>query len=154
MANTQVLKTSVEQFVRKWLAEKYKTSFEDNETSIKLLTGGKHRFDAVSIDASIIAGIKANMERDPTSKRRIGTGTVKSAFTELYFLSLTKAKKKLLVLTDHGFFDIMKRMTEGKIWPDMELIYCPLPRDLSAMVADINATCRGEIGKIKQQEKN
>lgn len=147
MANASDLKNLIEPYVRNWLAKRYQTSFEEHEKALELLTGGRHRFDAMSKDNLIVAGIKASAERESGSKRRVGAGAIKSAFTELYFLSLIQAKKKLLVLTNRGFYEIFKRRSKGKVWPDTEVLYCSLPKKLAAIAAAASRNARKEIGK-------
>jgi hypothetical protein len=144
MANTNDLKTLVELYVRGWLTNRYHQSFEERELPLKLITGGEHRFDTVSKDRTTVGGIKATSLREGGG---VGAGAVKSAFTELYFLSLVKADRKLLILTDKGFYELFKRRASGKILPDIEVIYCELPKSLSDRVVEVHKTASGEIGK-------
>lgn len=144
MANTNELKNVIEPYVRGRLTDKYGKSFEEREVSLKLKTGGRHRFDIVSQDHTIVGGIKATSLREDGG---VGAGAIKSIFTELYFLSIVEAKKKILILTNKGFYDLFKRRSAGKILPDTEVIYCQLPKDLGDKVAGIHKMASGEIGK-------
>ncbi|MDP3792945.1 MAG: hypothetical protein Q8Q89_04450 [bacterium] len=144
MANTNDLKTLVEPYVRGWLTNRYYQPFEEMELPLKLITGGKHRFDIISKSQTIVGGIKTTPLRE---SGRVGTGAIKSLFTELYFLSLVKAERKLLILTDKGFYELFKRRALGKVLPDTEIIYCELPKSLSYEVAEVHKTASKEIGK-------
>src|SRR5947209_5843397 len=118
MARTNDLKTLVEPYVRTWLTKRYGIPLEPMELPLTLVTGGIHKFDVVSEDRTIVGGIKTSAVR---STGKVGVGTIKSAFTELYFLSLVDAEKKLLVLTDPGFFRIFTAAAAGKLLPNTEI---------------------------------
>jgi len=147
MANTHLLKTLVEPYVRRWLSQKYNVEFEGHEKEMRLVTGGVHRFDAVSKDGSIIAGIKTSALRSDTTKRPIGVGVIKSTFTELYYLSIVNAKRKLMVLTDKGFYDLFCKESKGKVSTGIEIIHCQLSQEILDKICVVHDTCRKEIGK-------
>lgn len=147
MADTNLLKTLVEPHVRRWLSQMHGIEFEDHEKELKLLTGGRHRFDAVSKDGSIVAGIKTSALRNYASRLPIGAGVIKSTFAEIYFLTLVDAKKKLMVLTDKRFYEYFLRISSGKVARQVELIHCELPKEIMDRVSDIHGTCSKEIGK-------
>lgn len=143
MANTNILK-DVEQHVRRWCFKKYDIKFHDHEKEIRLLSGGVHRFDVMAKDGSIVAGIKTSALRDNGT---VGAGVIKSTYTELYFLSLVNAAKKLMILTDEGYCKHFRRISKGKVADGIEIIHCPLPRMLRGSVATVHKNCRKEIGK-------
>ncbi len=144
MANTHDLKRLVEPFVRNWLQELFCIPFENRELPLQLTSGGLHCFDTVSTDRSVIAGIKTSQMRP---KGDVGVGTVKSAYTELYFLSLVEAEHKLLVLTDRGFWSFFTKQSAGRVAPGVEIRHCPLPPDLAVRVAEVWRSASNEIGK-------
>lgn len=147
MANTSLLKTLIEPYVRSWLSRTFSIEFELAEIPIRLSTGGLHRFDAVSKDRTIIAGIKSSGLRNYKSKLPIGVGVIKSTFTELYFLSLVKADKKLLILTDEKYYKHFLRVSDGKVAKGIEIIYCSLTNEILAKTASVHKSCSNEIGK-------
>lgn len=144
MANTNALKTLAEPYVRRWCSSKYGIEFEDFEKEIRLVTGGVHRFDAVSRDGSVVAGIKTSTLRD---NGQVSAGVIKSTFTELYFLSLIKANTKLMILTDKGYYEYFRRISEGKIAQGVEIIHCPLSKEIKEQIYVVHDNCRREIGK-------
>jgi len=143
MANTNALK-EIEQYVRNWCSNKYGTRFEDYEKEVRLVTGGIHRFDVVAKDGSIIAGIKTSALRE---NGRVGAGVIKSTFTELYFLSLVKADKRLMVLTDKEYCAYFQKISNGKVADGIEIIYCSLPKEVEGNISIVHNNCRKEIGK-------
>lgn len=145
MANTNLLK-DIEHYVRHWCSKKYGIEFETNEKEIQLVTGGIHRFDVVAKDGSVIAGVKTSTLRE---NGRVGVGTIKSTFTELYFLSLVKANKRLMILTDQGYYTHFRKVSNAKVAEGIEIIYCPLPEEIERNIAIIHKNCREEIGKKK-----
>lgn len=114
---------------------------------MRLVTGGVHRFDAVSKDRTIIAGIKSSVLRGYVSRMPVGVGVIKSTFTELYFLSLVKAKKRFLILTDEKFYKHFLRASEGKVAENIEILNCNLSEEILAKIADVHKNCSSEIGK-------
>lgn len=58
MADTTYLKKELEEFVRRKLALKYWMPFE--KKFLKLRTGGRHEFDAVSENERIVVSIKSS----------------------------------------------------------------------------------------------
>ena len=147
MANTNALK-EIEQYVREWCSRKYGIKFEDHEKEIKLTTGGKHRFDVVSKDGNVVAGIKTSALRE---NGRVGTGVIKSTFTELYFLSLVKANTRLMILTDKEYCEHFQRISNGKVATGIEIIHYSLPIEVQEKIVAIHKTCRKEIGKKSQK---
>ena len=143
MANTNTLK-DIEQYVREWCSRTYGIEFEDHEKAIRLTTGGFHRFDVVSKDGTIIAGIKTSGLRE---NGKVSAGVIKSTFTEIYFLSIVKAATKFMILTDEAYYKFFQRISKGKITDGIEIIHCPLSEEVRERVDIVHRTCRKEIGK-------
>ncbi len=144
MANTNTLKSIAEPYVRSWCSTKYGVGFEDCEKELRLITGGVHRFDVVSKDRSIVAGVKTSTLRD---NGKVSSGVIKSTYTELYFLSLLRCDMKLMILTDKGYCGHFTRVSKGRIAKGIKIIHCPLPKDIEKIIVDVHKICRGEIGK-------
>jgi hypothetical protein len=143
MANTNLLK-SVEPLVRRWAADQYQRPIEDGEIALELVSGGHHKFDVVSVDRTLIGGVKASRARD---NGKVGTGVIKSLFTELYFLTLVEAEVKLLVLTDPALYRYFLRQANGKIAPGIEVIEFTIPEEMTALLAPVHEASSSEIGK-------
>ena len=92
----------------------------------------------------MIAGVKTSQMRPGGD---VGVGTVKSAYAELYFLTLVKAKHKLLVLSDEGFCRYFTRLSKGRVARGLEIRHCPLPPSLVKRVGEVWESASKEIGK-------
>lgn len=149
MADTRLLKSHVEPFVREWLSNRFGVSFNKKVLPLKRAGAGhgKHEFDAVSDDGKIVAGIKSSSGK--TTGGKGPSGKKHSAYEELYFLSLIEADKKLLVLTDPEFFKLFSSDAEGKIAPGIELLFCPLSSDLQGLVRELRRKASSEIDQGK-----
>ena len=143
MANTKALK-DIEKHIRDWCSRKYSVKFANHEKQLQLITGGVHKFDVVSEDGSIVAGVKTSALRD---NGKVGVGVIKSTFTELYFLSLVKANTKLMILTNNGYCKYFSRISKGKVAVGIEIIHCPLSKEIEEHIAVVHKNCRKEIGK-------
>jgi hypothetical protein len=95
VANTRYLRTVVEDYVRGALHDEYGKDFAPK--FLRLLPGGRHEFDAVSEDGTVVASVKS--ASGLTSGGRVPSGKLKDCIAELYFLSLVEARERLLVLT-------------------------------------------------------
>lgn len=146
MANTTVLKSKVEDYVRNWLQQKFGRQFRSDRVRLTGVQGEPktHEFDAVSEDNSIICGVKTSSWKTSGGKR--GAGKIAEAYTEIYFLSHVVGQEKYLVLTDPEFYERMKIDVEGKLTVGIGLLHCSLPFELEKEVADIRAKSRGEQG--------
>lgn len=104
----------------------------------------KHEFDAVSEDRKIVCAIKTASWKTSGGKR--GAGKIQGAYAEIYFLNLVDAEEKYLVLTDPEFFENLRRDSEGKLAPKIELLYCELLDNLKREVDNIRNSSRRELG--------
>ena len=145
MADTTYLTNAVEEFVRARLAETFGQKFESRR--LPLLTGGTHQFDAVSEYFTVVAGIKASSGR--TSGGKLPVGKIKSAIAELYYLSLVSAHRRILVLTDPEFHEILTKRLHRALAPGLELMLIELPADIQAKVDLVQSQASREVSPIK-----
>jgi hypothetical protein len=103
-----------------------------------------HEFDAVSEDKKNVCAIRTASWK--TSGGRRGSGKVLEAYAEIYFLDHVEANEKYLVLTDSEFFENLKRDSQGRLPPEIGLLYCELPENLQTEVAKIRTASRSELG--------
>lgn len=130
MADTTVAK-DIEKYIQRKLSGKYRQKFFEKEVEIGKKKNGeraRYKFDAVSESEEIVAGIKSHAGRTATGK--FPRAKLGMAYTEIYFLSRTKAKKKLLILTSKEFYDLFIKDSDGKVPEDIEIKYFKLPREL------------------------
>jgi hypothetical protein len=135
MANTQFIKAKVEPWVRKQLERRYGQSFAGEV--LRLSTGGHHQFNAVSGDHKIIYSIKA--ASGMTAGGKLPQGKFYTAIAEVYFLSLVSANKRVLLVTNPEFHELLKKRLDGLMAAGTELECMPLPsglqKDLDAVIA-------------------
>jgi hypothetical protein len=141
VANTSLLKTLVEPYVRERLAEEYGQSFF--QRFLPLPGGGRHEFDAVSEDGAIVTSIKSNSGL--TSGGRRPGGKILACYAELYYLAQIGAPTRLLVLTNPDFFEIFERDSRGKLVPGVDLKLVPLAPDLQEQVTAVTAAASREM---------
>jgi hypothetical protein len=144
MANTTFLTRVVEQHVRDVLADRHNEPFA--KEFLPLRTGGQHEFDAVARSRSVVASIKA--ASGLTAGGRIPDGKIKGAIAELYYLSLVDAPRRILVLTNPAFFEILKRKTKGAIADGFELDCIPLPVSMQLEVDEVVRKASTEVSLI------
>lgn len=146
MANTHLLKTRVEPFVRDWLSAKYSQKFT---REFLQLSGccGFHEFDAVSADKKIVCGIKSSSAA--TSGGKNPSGEIASAYEELYFLAGVDADQRFLILTDEDFYRLLSKRMQEKLSRDIKLLYCPLTEELAQLVRAIHSEASSEIDRGK-----
>lgn len=111
MANTSKLRYKVEPWVRAQLEARFHQTF--NSRVLELAPGGRHEFDAVSEDGSIVVSIKTTSGL--TSGGKFPGGKVNAVTAELYYLSLVNAPTKVLILTNPEFHDILHSHLKGAI---------------------------------------
>jgi hypothetical protein len=73
-------------------------------------------------------GIKSSSGK--ISGGKYPSGKVASAYQELYFLSLVKAERRILVLTNPEFYEIFQSRSDGRLAPGLELMLVSLPPEL------------------------
>ena len=102
-----------------------------------------HELDAVSADRRLVAGIKSSSGK--TSGGRRPSGKIAAAYKELYFLSLVDADRRILVLTDRGFYRIMMSESDGKLVSGLELMLIELPPKLKEQVQAVHKAVSQEM---------
>jgi hypothetical protein len=130
VANTSFLGAQVEDAVRSALSRELGVEFEKKK--LRLKSGGEFCFDAVSADEKFVVSIKSS--RGTTRGGKPPTGAIKAAIADLYYLSLVEADRRILVLTDKGFYDRLARDLRQRVAAGLELKYVPLPAELNRRV--------------------
>lgn len=123
MGDTSVLGREVEDAVREALGREL--GVELTKKTLPLKSGGKFSFDAVSPDGRIVVSIKAS--RGTTRGGKPATGAIKAAIADLYYLSLVDADRRILAVTESGFYERLSHDLRQRIAPGLELKHVPLP---------------------------
>jgi len=106
---------------------------------------GQHEFDAVSKDGLIIAAIKGHSLK--TGGGNLPAAKFASLYQELYFLSLVKAKERLLILTNQEMYSDFVKRSKGKVADGIALVYCELPEAMQREVATVGKKASDEMGR-------
>ncbi|MEW6141586.1 MAG: hypothetical protein AB1597_00305 [Chloroflexota bacterium] len=129
MAHTSLSKVKTNQYVRDALVREFPgRTFAPKSLSIGRksdLLQAKYEFDAVSDDGTVVAivddgpGLSGDGERD--------AGRVATLYQKLYFLTLTTAITKWLVLTDRDAYLGFSQESDGKLAKGIKLHHIPGP---------------------------
>jgi hypothetical protein len=102
-----------------------------------------HEFDAVSEDGRVVASVSCAAGR--TSGDRAPTGQSRYAYKEVYFLSRTKASKKILVLADELLFSVFTKESDGKLPEGVGLMHVRVPDRIWNRVLAARTRARAEV---------
>lgn len=142
MADTRV-QLEVEDWVRtSWMAEKFGTKFRRER--LLLRSGGKFDFDAVSADDSIIATISTS--NSLTAGGKHGVGKMMKLRSDMLFLILAKASRRLVVLTERDMYERCLAEAEGgRVPPEVEFVLADIPADLRTRLIAAKAKSSSEV---------
>jgi len=146
MANTTLLRTMVEDYVRGHLEERYKQPFRPR--ALRLRTGRMRGFDAVSDDGRIVASVStaSGLTRGGGNKP---SGKINKGIADLYYLSLIDVPIRLLVLTTPAFHDIFVREMTGALAEGIVIECVPLPDQIQLVVDRIVLEASSEVSPAK-----
>ena len=127
MADTRT-QLEVEDWVRiNWMREQYGQKF--TRERVKLRSGGKFDFDAVSSDDTIVATISTSASI--TSGGKQGVGKMMKIRSDMLFLTMAEAKRRIVVLTEKDMFErCLSEVAGGRVPPEVEFALAVIPDDL------------------------
>lgn len=119
----------VETWIRNdWLHSQFGEPF--SKRKLKLSSGGQFEFDAVSVDAQVIATISTSRSR--TSSGRDGAGKMNKIRSDILFLSLRKGRHRVVVLTERDMYRKCERQQGvGRLPRWVEFRLAQLPKSLA-----------------------
>ena len=127
MADTRAHRLAEQWIAGEWLPRQFGQTFA--ETQLSLSPGGVFNFDAVSEDHRIAANISTSAEKTNTGKH--GTAKVQKIRSDIFFLLLATAQRKLIVLSEqdmHAWW--LKEAARGRVPAEIEFLHVVLPDDL------------------------
>jgi hypothetical protein len=129
VADTRV-QLEVEDWVRRnWMASQFGMKF--SRERMVLRSGGVFDFDAVSDDHSIVATISTSGSR--TSTGRYAVGKMLKLRSDMLFLTMVEAKRRLIILTERDMCDQCEREAAGgRVPPEIEFACATIPDELRA----------------------
>jgi len=127
MADTRV-QLEVEDWVRRnWMPKEFGQNFVRER--IRLAPGGVFDFDAVSSDGKIVATISTSGATTASGKRAVGK--LLKIRSDMFFLLLAAADRRIVVLTEEDMCDLcMSEVEAGRIPPAIEFAHAQIPDEL------------------------
>lgn len=127
MADTRI-QLEVEDWVRRnWMCTQFGMKF--SRERLPLRSGGVFDFDAVSDDRSIVATISTSGSRTSGGKQAVGK--ILKLRSDMLFLSMVDAKRRIIVLTERDMCDqCEKEAAGGRVPPEIEFVCAPIPEEL------------------------
>ncbi len=128
MADTRV-QVTVEDWVRReWMPGRYGQRFSRDR--VDLTSGGVFDFDAVSADGTMVANISTSGYK--TAGGRHGAGKMFKVRSDIFFLLLAKADRKLLLLTERDMYEKwLSEAGSGRVPASVEFVHVEIPHDLN-----------------------
>jgi hypothetical protein len=100
---------------------------------MKLRSDSKFDFDAVSCDDTIVATISTSASL--TSGGKYGVGKMMKLRSDMLFLTLVEAERRLVVLTEQDVYEkCLAEVAGGRLPPEIEFALAVIPDELRAKV--------------------
>ena len=110
---------------------------------VSLSSGGVFDFDAVSEDRSTVAAISTSGAKTATGKHAVGK--LLKIRSDMLFLVMAKAERRLVVLTERSMFDLCRKESEGGRVPEgIEFFHAEIPKVLAARLAQARSVASEE----------
>jgi hypothetical protein len=142
MADTRV-QLEVEAWVRNtWLPQHLGLSFEAKR--LQLESGGFFEFDAVSPKGEVVATISTSAAK--TANGKLATGAVMKHRSDMLFLLMVPAGRRLLVLTNRTMELYWERQrARGRVPTQIEVLYAELPAELEEKLMGARSRSSAEM---------
>jgi len=96
---------------------------------LTLRSGGKFDFDAVCTDDEIVASISTSSSM--TSGGKAGSGKMMKLRSDMLFLLMAEAERRIMVLTEKDMYDkCLAERDGGRVPPEIEFVLAVIPDDL------------------------
>ena len=149
MADTRI-QLEVEDWVRRnWMPTQYGAKF--SRERLPLRSGGVFDFDAVSDDRSIVATISTSGSK--TSGGRHAVGKILKLRSDMLFLTMVEAKRRVIVLTEQDMCDqCEKEAAGGRVPKEIEFVCVPIPEELRTRLVSARLKASDEFLNKKATE--
>jgi len=150
MANTG-MQHRAEKWIRDtWLPGEFKQPFQ--KIQLRLTSGGHFEFDAVSADRRTIGTVSTG--KAVTRGGKQGAGKMNKIRSDILFLSLRKARRRLVILTERDMHAKCVRQQElGRLpkWAKMTLVR--LPPDIAKSLRRARRKASREVSPTKRRKR-
>jgi len=150
MADTRI-QLEVEDLVRRnWMPLRFGMKFSRERLSLR--SGGVFDFDAVSEDHSVVATISTSGSK--TSGGKHAVGKILKLRSDILFLTMVEAKRRLVILTERDMCDqCEKEAAGGRVPAEIEFVCAIIPDELRVRLAAARLKASGESrGKMELTE--
>ncbi len=97
---------------------------------VPLSSGGVFDFDAVSVDGKIVAVISTSGSKTASGKHAVGK--MNKIRSDIYFLLLAEAERRLVLLTEQDMHTRWDREVKaGRVPRSIEFVHVEIPQDLN-----------------------
>jgi len=145
MAATQIQR-EIEKWVRDtWLRRRYRRGF--SAQSVRLTSGGTFAYDAVSDDARLVACISTSAAW--TASHKHAAGKIHKIRSDMLFLLLARAKRRLAVFTELDMASFWRReQTNGRLPKTIEVVHVPLRGVMSVVLRRAQRRSSREVSPV------
>ena len=146
MADTRI-QLEVEDWVRReWMCHRFGLKFARER--VRLSSGGVFDADAVSEDLRIVAAISTSGAR--TSGGKTAVGKMLKVRSDMYFLLLAQAERRIVVLTERDMYEqCLKEADGGRVPKSIEFVHVEIPSELHARLIASRAEASNELSGRK-----
>jgi len=143
VADTRV-QLEVEDWVRKtWMSEKLAAVFVRER--VPLRSGGVFDADAVGPGGKVVATISTSGSKTAGGKHAVGK--MLKIRSDMYFLLLAKAERRIVVLTERDMYDqCLKERAGGRVPEEIEFMLADIPAELRGRLMAARQVASGEFG--------
>ena len=146
MADTRCQVECEEWVRREWMSREFGQPFSPER--MPLSSGGNFAFDAVSEDKTIIANISTSGAR--TASGKLAVGKLMKIRSDLYFLLLGRARRKVMVLCEADMYELCKvEQARGRIPLEIELCHATLPVELTERLVTARKIGSDEVSPLR-----
>ena len=145
MADTRV-QVKVEDWVRReWMPGRFGQRF--SRERVDLTSGGVFDFDAVSADATIVANISTSGLK--TEGGNYGSGKVQKVRSDIFFLLLAKADRKVVLLTEPDMYKRwLSEVQNGRVPDSIEFVHVEVPEELDLQLKASRRAASREVTPV------
>jgi len=131
---------------REWMPTHFGQSFYRER--MPLNTGAVFDFDAVSADKTIVASISTSGAR--TARGKHAVGKLMKLRSDMLFLLMTDAPRKVIVLCESDMFALCQREQQGGRAPkEIEFVHAQLPEPLATKLLAARKIGSDEVSPLK-----
>lgn len=142
MADSGVQREVEDWIRREWMPRTFGKSFSCRQVS--LTSGGAFMFDAVSVDGKVVANISTSGSR--TARGRFASGKIYKVRSDIYFLLLSTADRKLVLLTEQDMNEWwLEERKKGRVPECIEFWHVRIPDDLNQRLEDSRGNASDEV---------